>query len=315
MKDKYQREINYLRLSVTDLCDLRCIYCMPECGIQKMDHGQILSFEETIEIVKTAADLGVNKIRITGGEPLTRKSIESLIKKINDVPGITDIGITTNGSLLPQKAEALKDAGVKRINISLDTLDSSKYRMITRTGYLENALAGIDVAVKAGFEPIKINTVLIGGINDNEIRDFVDFGEKNKIHVRFIELMPIGLCSGWNRKRFISNTKVLDVVPELKYIKDDGVAKLYKRPDSNMTVGLISPISSHFCQDCNKIRITADGKLKSCLHSAEEIALKGKTGETLKQALISGIEDKPMKHHIDSEHPSDSVRGMSAIGG
>lgn len=315
MKDKHQREINYLRLSVTDLCDLRCIYCMPECGVQKMAHDKILSFEQIEEIVNIVSELGINKVRITGGEPLIRKGIEDLINKINNIPGINDIGITTNGTLLSQKAGALKDAGVKRINISLDTLDKDKYKMITRTGQLDTVLKGIDAAVAVGFAPLKMNVVLIGGLNDNEITDFIDFGEEKNINVRFIELMPIGLCSNWNKRRFISNTRVLDAVPELEYIKDDGVAKLYQRPGSNTTVGLISPISSHFCQECNKIRITADGKLKPCLHSAEEISLKGKTGDELRDTIIGAIENKPSKHHMDSQHSSDSQRGMSAIGG
>lgn len=315
MKDIHNREINYLRLSVTDLCDLRCIYCMPEEGIDKIPHNNILTFEEIEEIVRIVADLGVHKVRITGGEPLIRKSIETLIEKINHIPGITDIGLTTNATLLSKKAKALYEAGVKRINVSLDTLNEKKYKEITRTGNLADALQGIEAAREAGFEPIKINTVLIGGVNDDEILDFVNFGEEKGIHVRFIEIMPIGLCDQWNKERFISNEKVLEAVPDLEYVGEDGVARIYQRPGSKMTVGLISPISSHFCPDCNKIRITADGKLKPCLHSADEIQLKGKTGAELKTALINGIEGKPYAHKIDAEHMSDSRRGMSSIGG
>ena len=315
MKDNYEREINYLRLSVTDLCNLRCIYCMPENGISKLPHEKILSFEEIEDIVRTAADFGITKVRITGGEPLVRKGIEDAVARINQIPGINDIGITTNGTLLPEKGQALKDAGVKRINISLDTLNPGKYEEITRGGKLEDALKGIQAAKDLGFEPIKVNVVLMGGINDDEIRDFADFGEKNDINIRFIEIMPIGECACWNSDRFISVEKVLDVLPDLKIEGTDGVSTTYRLPGHKTTIGLISPISSHFCGECNKLRITSDGKLKPCLHSAQEISLKGLGKDELKEALRNGIAEKPMNHNLDGENASKSIRNMNAIGG
>lgn len=315
MKDKLGRNINYLRLSVTDLCNYRCIYCMPECGIEKLEHNKILTFEEIDEIVKVAAEIGINKIRVTGGEPLVRRGIEDIMARIGNTSGIDDIGITTNGVLLPEKGQALKDAGVKRINISLDTLDPDKYKKITRGGSLEEALKGIEVAKDLGFSPIKINAVLMGGINDDEIVDFAKFGEENGINIRFIEIMPIGECAGWNHERFVSVKKVKEALPELEPVGMDGVSHTYRLPGNKTTVGLISPISSHFCPDCNKIRITSDGKLKPCLHTEEEIPLKGLTGEELKKAIISGIDCKPQGHKLDSEEKSGSLRNMNKIGG
>lgn len=315
MKDNFGREINYLRLSVTDLCNFRCIYCMPECGVDKMPHEKILSVEEIEDIVSDAAELGITKVRITGGEPLVRKGIEEIITRIGRIPGINDIGITTNGILLPEKAEALKDAGVKRINISLDTLDPEKYAMITRGGDLEDALNGIRAAKEYGFDPIKINVVLMGGINDDEIRDFADFGEKNNINIRFIEIMPIGECAGWNNDRFINVNKVLEVMPELEKEGIDGVSTTYRIPGYKTTIGLISPISSHFCPDCNKLRITSDGKLKPCLHTSDEIILKGLNKDEVKEAIKNGIDCKPRGHSLSEDHVSQSQRNMNAIGG
>ncbi len=315
MKDKFEREINYLRLSVTDLCNLRCIYCMPESGITKLPHDKILSIEEIEDVVTSAADLGITKVRLTGGEPLVRKGIEDIISRIGKTPGINDIGLTTNGLLLPEKAQALKEAGVKRINISLDTLDPEKYAMISRGGDLEDALKGIRTAKEYGFDPIKINVVLMGGINDDEIKDFAEFGEKNGINIRFIEIMPIGECAGWNNDRFISVNKVLEVMPDLEKDGVDGVSTNYRVPGHRTTIGLISPISSHFCPDCNKLRITSDGKLKPCLHTSQEIVLKGLDKEEIKEAMTKGIDDKPKGHSLSEDRVSGSLRNMNAIGG
>ena len=300
---------------MTDLCNLRCVYCMPEKGVEKRCHNEILSVEEIEEIVRASALCGINKVRITGGEPLVRKGIIDICRRISEIPGIKEVDMTTNGTLLPKYASKLKEAGVKRLNISLDTLDAKKYKEITRCGSLEEVLDGINVAVEAGFDNIKINIVLIGGVNDNEIPAFVEMTRDKKIHVRFIELMPIGECAGWSRERFISNDAVLDKIPELTSEGVSGVAQLYRLPGGQGTVGLISPISSHFCPTCNRIRITSDGKLKPCLHSADEVDLKGLHGQKLADVIAGAISSKPLKHLLDENDTSYSKRNMNAIGG
>lgn len=314
MRDNYGRDIYYLRLSVTDLCNFRCVYCMPEDGVEKRRHCDILSVEEIEEIVSAAVRCGIRKVRVTGGEPLVRRGIVEICRRIAAIPEVEELCMTTNGALLNKYASPLREAGVDRLNISLDTLDPEKYRMITRSGRLADTLAGIDAAVQAGFNNIKINAVLIGGVNDSEIRQLLELTYKN-VNVRFIELMPIGECAGWSHERFISNSKVLEAAPELREVGSSGVAKLYRLPGGSGTVGLISPISSHFCPTCNRIRVTADGKLKPCLHSAEEVNLRGLHGQELIETIKNAIAIKPRRHHLDESEKSDSVRNMNAIGG
>lgn len=314
MRDNYGRDIYYLRLSVTDLCNFRCVYCMPEDGVEKRRHCDILSVEEIEEIVSAAVWCGIRKVRVTGGEPLVRRGIVEICRRIAAIPEVEELCMTTNGALLNKYASPLREAGVDRLNISLDTLDPEKYRMITRSGRLADTLAGIDAAVQAGFNNIKINAVLIGGVNDSEIRQLLELTYKN-VNVRFIELMPIGECAGWSHERFISNSKVLEAAPELREVGSSGVAKLYRLPGGSGTVGLISPISSHFCPTCNRIRVTADGKLKPCLHSAEEVNLRGLHGQELIETIKNAIAIKPRRHHLDESEKSDSVRNMNAIGG
>lgn len=315
MIDNYGRNINYLRLSVTDLCNLRCIYCMPECGVQKLDHNKILSVEEIEEIAINAVKLGINKIRLTGGEPLVRKGIEDIVKKISAIEGIKEVCMTTNGVLLPQKIDELIENGLNRINISLDSLDKDLYKEITRGGDYDAAMRGVDSVIKAGLMPLKINAVLIGGVNDSQIIPLTELTKENDIHIRFIEIMPIGECSTWNKSRFISGDAVLNMIPDLELVGIDGVAKTYRRKGYLGTIGLINPISSHFCADCNRIRITADGILKPCLHSGDEIMIKGLHGEELYEAMKNGIMSKPMSHNLSAGGDSNSARGMSSIGG
>ena len=315
MKDSYGRRIDYMRISVTDLCNLRCAYCMPEEGVRKLEHGDILSVEEIEEIVISAAELGISKIRLTGGEPLVRKGILGIVERITSVPGIAEVTLTTNGTLLKRYATDLKKAGLKRINISVDTIDSEKYREITRGGEISDVLEGIKAAKEAGFKEIKLNAVLIGGMNDSFIKDMIALAGDEDICVRFIEIMPVGECAGWSKERFLNISKVLEAEPSLEYIGIDGVSKLYKKPGSKGSVGLISPISNHFCPTCNKLRLTADGKLKPCLHSDEEIGLRGLHGEDLKNAIKNTILGKPSKHQIENGSVSQSRRGMNAIGG
>ncbi len=315
MDDLYNRKIDYLRISVTDRCNLRCFYCMPECGIEKSRHSDIASFEELYEMAQACTALGVHKIRVTGGEPLVRLGVLDFLKKLGGLPGVDTLCITTNGSLLAGCANELKEAGVNRLNISLDTLNPEKYRRISRVGTLSAALDGFHAALSAGFENIKVNAVLIGGVNDDEIEDLVNFAGKYGITLRFIELMPIGECAGWDKSHFISGETVLKRVPGLVPIGSDGVARLYGIPGTSGRVGLISPVSHRFCSDCNRIRITSDGKLKPCLHSGEEINLRGLHGEELLSAIKSGILKKPLRHRLSEGEISGSARNMNAIGG
>lgn len=313
MTDGFGRKIEYLRLSVTDLCNLRCQYCMGPEGVKKRDHRDILSHEEIEEIVRAAVKLGVRKVRVTGGEPLVRPGIVDICRRIGAIDGVEELCVTTNGLRLPELAGALRQAEVCRLNISLDTLRPERYREITRVGSLEKALAGLEAARAAGFPPPKLNCVLMGGVNDDEIPDFVALTEREPVSVRFIELMPIGPCRDWDKSRFIPADAVLQAVPELTPVGGDGVARLYRLPGGKGTVGLIRPVSDHFCPTCNRIRITADGKLKPCLHSAAELPLRGLHGEELEAAIRAGILAKPQRHHLETG--SESIRNMNAIGG
>lgn len=315
MIDAYGRKIRYLRISVTDLCNYRCKYCMREEGVDKHAHSDILSFEEIEEITAAAARLGIDKIRLTGGEPLVRKNVVSLCAEIKKIPGIKELTLTTNGSMLEQYASGLKAAGVDRLNVSLDTLDPQKFQTITRTGNLDSVMRGLDAARNAGYSRIKLNVVLIRGFNDDEIPAFVELTRENDYTVRFIELMPIGIASSWDTGSFLSSETVLQAAPDLVIEGTDGVSVRYRVPGYAGTIGLISPMSGKFCLTCNRIRLTADGKLKPCLHSAKEVPLKGLHGKELETALRDAIWNKPKEHHMDCLHASESARQMYEIGG
>ncbi len=317
MKDAYGREIHYLRLSVTDRCNLRCRYCMPEEGICKKDHSEILSEDEMIQAVEAAASLGITKLRITGGEPLVKKNILSICRRAAQVTGIKEVCLTTNGVLLPQLAKPLKEAGVKRLNLSLDTLNEDKYAYITRIGKLETFKAGLDAAFEAGFQKVKINAVLIGGFNDDEIADLANLTMKYPVDMRFIEMMPMYDSGDFKEAAFIPYTRVLDVLPDAQPVpQDGGVARLYRLPGALGNIGLISPVSAHFCGACNRLRLTADGKLKPCLHSSEEYSIKGLTLEEMRSVMASAIWNKPAWHgDLDALHRSQAGRNMNQIGG
>ncbi len=315
MNDTLGRDISYLRLSVTELCDLRCRYCMAEEGVEKRAHGALCSFEELRDMAAAAVGLGVRKIRVTGGEPLVRRGITGLCAMLRAIPGVEELCLTTNGVGLPKLAQPLRQAGVDRLNISLDSLRPAHYRDITRVGDLDTVLAGIRAAEDAGFENLKINCVLLGGINDDEIEDFVRLTASKPWQVRFIELMPMGVCAAWPRERFLPAQTVLDRVPALQEIGVSGVAKLYRLPNAPGTVGLIQPLSCAFCADCSRLRITADGKLKPCLHSEAEVPLRGLKGEALEAALRRGIALKPARHRLEEAGRTETHRSMNQIGG
>ena len=316
MTDRYGRNISYLRLSVTELCNLRCRYCMPEEGVCKKRHEEMLREDEMIQAVEVAASLGITKLRITGGEPLVKKNIVSICRRAAAVEGIREVCLTTNGILLPALAVPLKEAGVKRLNISLDTLDAEKYAYITRTGSLSQAVEGIRAAMDAGFEKVKLNTVLIGGFNEEEIVPLAELTLRYPIDLRFIEMMPM-VEGGFGPEAFLPNTRVLEVLPQLEeQPADGGVARLYRLPGALGRVGLISPVNAHFCAACNRIRLTADGKLKPCLHSAEEYSIKGLDREGMRSVMERAIYNKPAWHgELNAQNPSHAGRNMNQIGG
>ena len=334
MRDSLGRELNYLRVSLTDRCNLRCIYCMPPEGIEQLSHTDVLRNEEFLDVIKVAADLGFSHIRLTGGEPLVRKGIVELVRDIKAIPGIDNVSMTTNGILLPKLAEPLKEAGLDRINLSLDTLDAEQYRFITRCGSLDACLAGLDAALEAGFEPIKINAVAVRRLN----QDFLAFARMSvdrPLHMRFIEYMPVGHSggadgSGWGPEDVITCEEIRTSIneaakaaglPELEPLPKEqqplgfGPAVYWKFPGAQGTVGFISPLSNHFCDRCNRIRLTADGKLRPCLFSDVEYdvrdAVRAGSPEGIHAAFHEAVGNKPDEHH-DTE---GTDRKMSQIGG
>lgn len=318
MIDHFQRRIHYARISITDLCNLRCRYCMPETGVTKKDCGEILRIEDFIEIAQALIDLGIDKIRLSGGEPLVRKGVITLAKAIGAMPGLKDFAITTNGVLLPLYGKELYEAGVKRVNISLDTLNKVKYREITRGGELDQALAGMETAFQIGFDRIKINVVLMKDFNDDEILDFIRFTREKPVDVRFIELMPFKGQRDFAHGKYMPGEEVLRRCKELiPLVGDDpsAPAKYYQIPGTPGRVGLIEPLSHQFCGQCNRIRITADGHILSCLHSRHELDLKDvlHDQDLLKQRILQSVSEKPMTHRIAEGRLAE--RDMGKIGG
>ena len=282
--------------------------------MEKGPHGSILTVEELVEIGEAAVKLGVRKIRLTGGEPLVRRGILDICRGLRAIPELKELCLTTNGSLLPELAQPLREAGVDRLNISLDTLKPERFQEITRRGTLDEVMKGIRAAEDAGFQNLKLDTVLMGGVNDDEIGDFLALTMEHPWEVRFIELMPMGPCAAWPKERFLPVTEVLRRFPQLEKIRPNGVARRYRLPGAVGTAGLIAPVSYEFCGDCRRIRVTADGRLKGCLHSREEIPLRGLHGDALTEAIRRGILQKPRQHHL-TEHASDTPRTMNQIGG
>ena len=320
--DSFQRPVNYLRISVTDRCNLRCVYCMPPEGIALLPHNDILSYEEIYRIAQAAAGLGINKIRLTGGEPLVRTKLVSLIAMLSVIKGIDDISLTTNGMLLADQAEDLKKAGLKRVNISLDSLRSDRFREITRVGELDDVLRGIEAARAVGLNPIKINTVVIRGVNDDEIVDFARLTIDGEWHVRFIEYMPFhGNGAGGDSLVPVSGIKQrVESLSTLEpaFAKGGGPAKYYRLSQARGTIGFISPVSEHFCSACNRLRLTAEGKLRPCLFSDNEIDLRGPLRQgadidDMKELITEAIASKPAGHKLQAGITCD--RFMAQIGG
>ena len=317
MIDKLGRDITYLRISLTDKCNLRCRYCMPEEGVCKRSHSEMMTEDEVVAAVEVAASLGIHKIRLTGGEPLVKRNIVSICRRVAAIEGIKEVCLTTNGILLPQLGRQLREARVHRLNLSLDTLNPEKYAYITRIGQLEQFEAGLKAALEAGFEKVKINAVLIGGFNDDEIEALANLTMEYPVDMRFIELMPIQDHDEFGQEAYVPYSRVLEKLPEaVPVAKDGGVAKLYRLPGAKGNIGLISPISAHFCSECNRLRLTADGKLKPCLHSCDEYSIKGLDYEGMRQMMKDAIWNKPSWHgELSAKNRSQAGRNMNQIGG
>jgi len=325
LSDSFQRPIDYLRISVTDRCDLRCLYCMPPEGICPLAHGDILAYEEIRVIVQAAAELGIKKVRLTGGEPLVRLGLSQLIKMLVQIEAIDDISLTTNGTLLGRYAAELQRAGLRRVNVSLDTLKPDRFKYITRSSYdLNDVLQGMEVARTVGLNPVKINMVVLAGINDDELLDFARKTIDEEWHVRFIELM-LSAGAGTTASQFVSVSEMrkrLEILGKLEPCSPgvgNGPAKYFCLPHARGTIGFITPISEHFCVHCNRLRLTADGKLRLCLLSDEEIDLKqplrsGISPAGLKRLIEEAVALKPLRHSLAEGHRPGG-RPMTHIGG
>lgn len=312
--DFHNRRINYLRLSITDRCNLRCHYCMPKEGVSQFGQSEILRYEEILRLAALAVQKGITKIRITGGEPLVRKDAVQLIRQLSQLKGVQDLSLTTNAILLEEFAPALFRAGLKRVNISMDSLSPEKYREITRGGDLSRVWAGVEAARRAGLSPIKINVVAITGLNDGEILKFAHLTVQDPFQVRFIEFMPIGVSSEWSPERYLSSQEIKRRIESFYPLipvdgggnDHGGPARLFKFPGARGEIGFISPISDHFCNSCNRLRLTPDGKLKTCLFSEEEMDLK--------QLLRSGCSDEELERKLDEAISTKPLR-QGGIGG
>ena len=323
MIDAYGRKINYLRLSVTDRCNLRCRYCMPEDGIPLLPHGGILSYEELFLVARTAVSLGIEKIRVTGGEPLVRKGILGFLSRLAGIPGLRQLVLTTNGLLLEEMAEPLKSAGVQRLNISIDSLVPENFRRITRGGEVSRVLSGIAAAEAAGF-PIKLNMVVMRGVNDHEVVDFAALTLDKPYAVRFIEFMPSGADTDW-QSRVVPGREILDRISKrFGFAGIDrgelaGPAKEYRIRGAAGTIGVITPVTGHFCDGCNRIRVTASGMARGCLFSESETDLKpilrGNDPSELENVLLRIVGTKPGKHRLREEPSGPSPLDMSRVGG
>jgi len=326
LTDQFNRTINYIRISVTDRCDFRCIYCMAE-KMEFLPKTQLLSLEEIDRIASIFISLGVEKIRITGGEPLVRKNIDSLFSSLSNNKGLKELTLTTNASQLKKKALMLKSSGVKRINISLDSLDPLTFKKMTRTGVLEDVLKGIEHAVEVGFEKIKLNTVLMKGINDHELFELIDYAIKHGLDISFIEEMPLGSTDFERKVTAVSNNDVLEKIKDKYSVKSislstGGPAKYWQVEGSNTRVGLISPHSHNFCEDCNRVRISCKGELFLCLGQEEKIELMPllrnhlHDDQPIKDAIINSMKIKPLSHEFNLNQSKPAiVRFMSHTGG
>jgi len=322
LSDSFQRPINYLRISVTDRCNLRCLYCMPPQGITLLPRSVILRYEEIQAVAQTAAALGITKVRLTGGEPLVRSELPHLIRMLSEIEGIDDISLTTNGVLLRRYAASLKEAGLGRVNVSLDTLNRGRFQRITRHDKLGDVLDGIEAAREAGLEPVKLNMVVMRGMNDDEVLDFARLTIEQGWHVRFIETMPFGRGE---RLDFVPAAEIKERLLSLGPLEpslpshSNGPARYFRFSGAKGTIGFISPLSEHFCFNCNRLRLTVDGTLRPCLLSDEEVDLKGPlwkgaSPQELSRLIQQAVAAKPERHRL-REGVLPKGRAMCQLGG
>ncbi len=326
LMDRFHRRLNYLRLSITDRCNLRCRYCVPDGFFPKLPHEEILTYEEILRLLTIAVDLGISKVRVTGGEPLVRKGVYDFLQQLGTLPGLSDISLTTNGVFLSDQIHRIKSAGIRRINVSLDTLKREKYKRITGFDRFDAVWEGIRLARETGFYPIKINVVVIRGINDDELADFARLSLDHPYFIRFIEYMPMGShCMNVDGQQMLG-PEILEKIetvgrPQpLPREENDGPAERYRLPGAAGEIGLIRPISHHFCHQCNRLRLTASGQLRVCLLSNLQVDLKGplRSGATdveLSRILVRAVRRKPQEHGLSCANAPTVSDPMSAIGG
>ncbi|MDA8164595.1 MAG: GTP 3',8-cyclase MoaA [Desulfobacteraceae bacterium] len=324
--DAFARTISYLRVSLTDHCNLRCLYCTPKEAGEKLAGAELLTYEEILRVVELAVGLGIRKVRLTGGEPLVRRGVLDFIGRLTAIPGLRDIRLTTNGVLLPDMAAELFRAGIRKLNVSLDTLKPERFREITGADCFERVWTGIRLARKIGFDPVKINVVVLKGVNDDELLDFGRLTLTEPYQVRFIEFMPVGQGTAWSRDRYVSSTDIRERLAALAPLlpsrggAQEGPASVYRFEGAAGSLGFISPISHQFCDRCNRLRLTAEGRLRSCLLSDEEIDLKavlrGDGSDTaIEKALLQATLNKPKGHQLAQNGFRNCHGQMSRIGG
>lgn len=324
--DTYDRHLNYLRVSITDRCNLSCIYCKPDRCVPKLEHKDILSYEEILRLMGIVIPLGISKVRLTGGEPLVRKGVCDFISRLTALHGLKDVSLTTNGIFLKKKLERIKAAGIRRLNVSLDSLDRNKYREITGFDGFQEVWEGLDMARKMGFDPIKVNVVVMRGINDNELLDFARLTFKYPYHVRFIEYMPIGVNESDHFFKYVPTSLIQARINSFQELipvprdPNDGPSQRFTFEESRGEIGFISPMSHHFCRTCNRLRLTASGQLRPCLLSNREIDIRGPmrngaSDRELADIFRNAALSKEAEHHLTPEHPLGKVSQMSSIGG
>ncbi|MFC3285129.1 GTP 3',8-cyclase MoaA [Litchfieldella rifensis] len=324
--DDFDRRVRYVRISVTDRCDFRCVYCMSE-DMTFLPRAQVLTLEELAMVARAFTELGVEKVRLTGGEPLVRRGIEQLVGEIGTLPGLKDFAMTTNGAGLVKHAQALRDGGLRRLNISLDSLDADKFRQLTRTGDLNKVIAGIRAARSAGFERIKLNAVILKNRNDGEVLDLVEFARGEGLDISFIEEMPLGDVSDHSRaETYCSSDEVQSIIEQRHALLPTtettlGPSRYFRMPDSETRVGFISPHSHNFCSTCNRVRVTVEGRLLLCLGNEHSVDLRAVLRhhpgdmEALKTAIIEAMPLKPERHHFTTDGDVQVVRFMNMTGG